>query len=393
MNIILLGPCSPQDVLTLLHADQINAAQTNLGYRGAPVSNLAIGLVRSGHVVSVVTSTPNIPENFSGPNFYLYQIQSRRRAKVKGITFFSNEVKKLTSQVNMIDADLVHAHWTYEFALAAIRSQHPHLVTIHDNPYRVLAKLPDSYRFLRLLLALKTKNRIRNATSVSEYLASDWNSNMNMKIPLTIIPNLIQAPSLSRSKNVLTLDERLFVTSVGNSSKLKNIKTLIKSWSEISGEFPNFSLVLIGSGLDSGGKLNKWAEAHTLDRQIMWLGEINRERIEAIFSQTKILVHPSLEESQGMALVEAMSFGVPVIAGEYSGAIPETLGESGLLTDVTDFRKLSVSIASLLKDTERLQQLSNLGLSRYSTNFSPDVVLSKYLEKYKSLISNSNERM
>jgi glycosyltransferase involved in cell wall biosynthesis len=104
-------------------------------------------------------------------------------------------------------------------------------------------------------------------------------------------------------------------------------------------------------------------------------------------SQMDLFLHTSIEESFGMAIVEAMAMGIPVIAGVKSGGPEWILKEGGgILTDVTNVDKVKKSLENLLQPVtykEVSLKAKKIAMSR----FSKEVVVNQYLTEYKRMLS------
>jgi glycosyltransferase involved in cell wall biosynthesis len=106
-------------------------------------------------------------------------------------------------------------------------------------------------------------------------------------------------------------------------------------------------LVLFGPGMGQGEEAEQWARERAIHADVEFRGSAPREKIlDFLENEADLMVHPSLIETHGMVLIEAMACGVPVIGGRYSGAVPWTLedGRSGFLCDVRDVSDLARTI-------------------------------------------------
>ena len=125
------------------------------GQPNAPLIGVLIGeLLRQGHKVSAFTTDPSLfPDSgivkASGDNFDFYVCPERPRAwrfnknlPGRAVNGFAYEKEQLLKAINLAQPDIIHAHWTYEFALAAIKSGLPHLITCHDAPAVILRYNP-----------------------------------------------------------------------------------------------------------------------------------------------------------------------------------------------------------------------------------------------------------
>ena len=197
MHVALVGPCSPVDVVDLLDGQDAVEAMDVPGFRGIPVSELSKGLVAAGHKVTVVTTDPALPSRtieFSGPRFRINIQRSRPRPRDYLRDLYTCERRAMGEALRGAAPDIVHAHWTYEFELAAQDSGLPHVTTARDAPWTILRNVPDAYRLARLGVALRARPGIRNLVVASPYMVAAWRRQMLYLREVTVIPNM--APSL-----------------------------------------------------------------------------------------------------------------------------------------------------------------------------------------------------
>jgi len=125
-------------------------------------------------------------------------------------------------------------------------------------------------------------------------------------------------------------------------------------------------------------------------RNVHFRGRLPQSELHGeLASSATLFLHPALEESHPMAVIEAMALGVPVIGGEQSGGIPFTLnqGRAGVLTDVTDPRRLAQALGDLLANSERCHYLSRAGWEYAWQHFREDEMIDRYLKTYGDVVS------
>jgi glycosyltransferase involved in cell wall biosynthesis len=110
-------------------------------------------------------------------------------------------------------------------------------------------------------------------------------------------------------------------------------------------------------------------------------------RIEALLAICDLFVLPSVQESFGLAALEAMASGVPVIAS-YIGGIPEVVehGVSGLLTAPDDTSGMIHNALRLLQDNELRRSFAHAARQRAETAFSEQIVLPQYRQAYETAL-------
>jgi glycosyltransferase involved in cell wall biosynthesis len=387
MRICLIGPCSPHDISRYLldfNPDEYEEVQF---YRGIPVSTLAIKLLESGNEVEIVTSAFGVFDhelNFKGPKITITIIKSTDSTRNRALTLFRDDRKRITKVLEKSKADIFHAHWTYEFALAALSTQKKVLVTAHDAPLKILFHYRDAYRFLRFLMAVIVRMRAKHLAAVSPYLADNWRRHMIWRKPVIILPNFTPVEMLPDSDPNARLNYS--VLCVSDSSKLKNVKTLIKAWKIVVSEIPQANLRLVGIGLGEGEEIHDWAKLSGLAEAIEWVGYVERTSILKELSSATVLCHPSLEESHSLVLVESLAMGLPIIGGKNSGAVPWTLGDAGLLVDVKSEIEIADALIQLLLNLELRSKFSELAHLRSTSIFSEEITLPRYIRAYKDIL-------
>ena len=95
---------------------------------------------------------------------------------------------------------------------------------------------------------------------------------------------------------------------------------------------------MFGFDQETNGPAHQWAKANNIDQNMIFHGPTASNELLDFLHQSTLLLHPALEECCPLSLIEAMSFGLPVVGGDKSGGVPWVLdfGKAGLLADVTN---------------------------------------------------------
>jgi len=170
-----------------------------------------------------------------------------------------------------------------------------------------------------------------------------------------------QAESVCRRYG-LKPDYVLFVSAL---YPYKNIETLMHAYSRLGIEGRATSdLVILGRDTDSQlPKLQALAGRLGIKENTRFLGFIEKEEMPYFYSAARVFVFPSLVETFGKPLIEAMQCGVPVVASN-SSVIPEVVGDAGLLVNPLDSAEMSTAIARVASDETLRQQLISRGVVR-----------------------------
>ena len=363
-------------------------AEEFAGFRGIPVSDLARGLILSGHEVAIVTSAVDLQRSveFDGPSLHLVVVPSRSRARERALDLYAAERRAIGSAARAIEADVIHAHWTYEFAWAALDDGRPTIVTAHDAPLTILRHYRNRYRAVRAVMAGIVRAKVRHLTAVSPYLAERWRRQMLYRRPIAVIPNALPAgvasiPDEQTSRPLVVLD-------IADSSRHKNSVGLLRAFAIARRTVPQAQLRLVGPGLGSDDAIAESARARGLDVGVTFVGPVDRTGVRDELNRASLLAHSSLEESFGLVLIEAMAAGVPVLAGHRSGGVPWVLdeGRAGVLVDVRDPDRFGAAIADMLVNPDRPRHLREVALRRVEEEFGLAHVTSLYQHVYERVI-------
>ncbi|HEV8539741.1 MAG TPA: glycosyltransferase family 1 protein [Nitrospiraceae bacterium] len=158
-----------------------------------------------------------------------------------------------------------------------------------------------------------------------------------------------------------------YLLTIGNFLPHKNLVRLVKAYAALDPALRSrYQLVLAGNGVLKRGlerEASQLLQDGRLTGQIMFPGWIDPGDLPSLYSGSTVFVLPSLEEGFGLPALEAMACGVPVAASRRA-AIPEVVGEAGLLFDAEDVGAIARSLAMLLTDTELRHDLAQRGLKR-----------------------------
>jgi L-malate glycosyltransferase len=380
MHIGIAGPATPSELSAYLHP----SSRIGLpGMGGTPVNILVSTLLELGHRVTLATLDPTLRSDQSarleGPNLTIEIGPYRPRHRARD--FFAVERQNLSQALLRQQPEAISAHWSYEFALAAVDTGIPTLVTVRDVPRQIFRHQPSPYRLVRWWLHRRVLSRADQLAFNSPY------TQQMLGYPRgndgIVLPNSIPDRQWHLNDRGVPNPEAPKMVSVNNGfSGWKNVGSLIDAFSRIHNERSGARLQLIGSAHEPAGAAARWANEKGLAAGIEFVGPLDYEQTLQRIRAADVLVHPSLEESFGYTLIEAASVGVPVIAGIESGAVPWVLGEgkSGVLVDVKSPKVIASAVLALVDDPERWSRLRQAAFEGGKERFSSSVVAGRYVE-------------
>jgi glycosyltransferase involved in cell wall biosynthesis len=395
MHVALTGPIAGDDVRAYLRP---GTAGVPKGYTGAPLTGILIGeLLRLGHRVTAVTTDSDLPAaggsmRLEGPNFSFVACPSRPRAwRPNGVSpgrvmdLFASERRLVSDAIGAAAPDIVHAHWSYEFALAALDLPLPHLITCHDSPAVVLRYTRSPYRALRWLMARRVFQNGREFSAVSDYLARELAPALGHLCQ--VIPNPVAAQVLALGRPRAAPVSRRVAMVCNGWDRRKNPEPALRAFALWRATEPTAELHVFGADFGPGETAQRWAEAELLASGVRFHGRLPHDRLVTALADMDALLHPALEESFGVVLAEAMALGLPVVAGESSGAVPWVLGAGtavavppGVLIDVGSPQTMRDALNTVFDNN--YAKRSAAGMVRARDRFSPASVIAEYLRRY-----------
>ena len=394
MRVALAGPVRVETLLPWLHVDDDERRRVaSLRASASPVTELAVGLLERGHELVVVSLDPAVADEvvLRGPRLRVRVGPYRARGRARDA--FKEERAYVREALRAERPELVHAHWHYEYALGALASGRPTLTTVRDwAPTIWRLQRPKHYLTVRLGMATFALLRGQHFTVASPYMqqrVQRWS-----RRPVTVIPNAVPDGAFAVRERPPDLAAPLLLAVNQGFSHRKNVKTLLQAFATVRAERPTARLVLGGTRYGPGEPAHQWAAASGLDAGVDFRGELDHGQITRLMREADLFVHPSLEESFGMVLVEAMAQGLPVVAGRRSGAVPWVLGEgrAGVLCDVTSADALANAILRPLADPGAWAQLSAAGFAEAQDRFRLPAVVGQYEAAYERVLDASGRQ-
>jgi glycosyltransferase involved in cell wall biosynthesis len=155
-----------------------------------------------------------------------------------------------------------------------------------------------------------------------------------------------------------------YVLYVGNFNPHKNIPRLIRAFGMLPGAVRSrHSLVLAGGYGDGRPELARLADSLGLTDRVVFSGRIDDADLPALYAEAAAYVTPSLEEGFGATVLEAMACGAPVISSNRA-ALPEVVGDGGLLFDAEQEAELAAVLGRVLTDAPLAADLRRRALAR-----------------------------
>jgi N-acetyl-alpha-D-glucosaminyl L-malate synthase BshA len=219
-------------------------------------------------------------------------------------------------------------------------------------------------------------------------LKRDTFENFTIEKDIEVIYNFINLERFNKIekphfRKLVAEDNERVLIHVSNFRKVKRVQDVIKMHSILSKKLTS-KLLLVGDGPERNS-CEELCRSLGLCEQVKFLGK--QEMIEELYAISDLFILPSESESFGLAALEAMACGVPVISTN-AGGLPELIieGKNGFMSDIGDVESMAENALKILLTDESLDQFKKNAFES-SKQFNIDLILPKY-EKYYLKVLN-----
>ncbi len=288
--------------------------------------------------------------------------------------------------------DLLHVHYAIPHASSAYLAKQmlkdkldlKVVTTLHGTDITLVGLEPS---FLPLVkFSIEESDGV---TAVSRFLKEKTITNYEIQKDIEVIPNFVDTEIFKPSeccgfrKHVAPHNEKVLVHT-SNFRQVKRVPDTLKIFAKVLEELPA-KLVLVGDGPDR-------SECERLCRQlgicdnVKFLGK--QDGLVEILNAADIFLIPSQSESFGLAALEAMACGLPVISSSVGG-LPELVrhNETGYIAEIGDIDRMAKYTIDLLTNERKYKLFSSNARERAVTMFDKSIVIPQYEEYYKKFLN------
>jgi N-acetyl-alpha-D-glucosaminyl L-malate synthase BshA len=293
------------------------------------------------------------------------------------------------------DLDLVHAHYAVPHATAAylatqiLRSETDSygvrtVTTLHGTDITLVGSDPSYRRVVAFSI-----EQSHGVTAVSQSLRQDTIQSLGIRRDIRVIPNFLDCDEYRR-RDARALRTRLspdgwpIVIHVSNFRPVKRLDTVIDVFASVRARTPA-KLVLVGDGPDRE-LARQQARAHNVAQDVVVAGE-QYDLVEWLSAADAFLL-PSAQESFGMAALEAMGCGVPVVASRIGG-LPELIqdGETGYLCEPEDVEGMASRLLALVTDRAIHDRIADAAMAIATSKYCSNSIVPLYEDYYREVLS------
>ena len=363
------------------------------GGSGVVGTELGKALAAKGHEIHFITYSQPVRLGSFRENIFYHEVTINDYPLFDYAPYEVALTSKMVDVVDYEKLDLLHVHYAIPHASAAFMAKQilkskgifiPFVTTLHGTDITLVGRDPSFEPVISFCI-----NESDAVTAVSESLKSDTLKLFHTDRQIDVIPNFIaNAETLVRSANIRSKyapDGEYILCHISNFRKVKRVEDVVQVFNLVRKNI-KAKLILAGDGPERYS-VERLVRELELCEDVIFLGKIRDTQV--VLSHADLFLLPSETESFGLAALEAMAVGVPVISSN-TGGIPEVNvhNETGFLSEVGDVQDMAKNALSLLETPEQLELFKQQALNR-SRDFDIQSILPLYETVYNRVIANT----
>lgn len=369
------------------------------GGSGVVATELGKALAERGHQVHFITYA--MPFRLDGyhNNVFYHEVEMPNYPLFEFQLYTLALASKMVDVIRYENLDILHVHYAIPHATSAYLAKQivkkerdiKVVTTLHGTDITLIGLEPS---FLPLVkFAIEESDAV---TSVSRFLREKTLTNFNIKNKdIDVIPNFIDTNFYKRCtdcdvRRQYAPNGEKILMHISNFRPVKRVTDTVRVLYEVLKSVPT-KLILVGDGPERSDA-ERLSRELGISEHVRFLGK--QTGLPQILSAADVFLLPSQSESFGLAALEAMSCGVPVVATS-SGGIPEVIahGETGYIAEIGDTERMAKYTIELLTNEKKHARFAEASRRRAVEEFETKLLLPDYEKLYERVLAmpaNSN---
>lgn len=363
------------------------------GGSGVVATELGIALAKKGHDVHFITYRQPVRLDMLIPNIHFHEVSVPEYPLFQYQPYELALSSKLVRIIKKFDIQVLHVHYAIPHAYAGYMAQQmlaqegihiPMVTTLHGTDITLVGNHPQYKPAVTFSI-----NQSNAVTSVSQNLKEDTLRLFEISDDkIQVVPNFIDVSKsndkeVECQRHIMAKPNERIITHISNFRPVKRINDVVKVFKGITEHIPA-KLMMVGDGPLQNDARQQCKELG-IEEQVIFVG--NSNEIDKILCFSDLFLLPSERESFGLAALEAMMHGVPVISSN-SGGIPEVNkhGFSGFLSDVGNVSDMVTNAVKIL-GTDTSLALFKENSKEQAAIFDINKIVPVYEEIYEKVLA------
>lgn len=331
------------------------------GGSGVVATELGTELAQRGHEIHFITYKQPVKLELLANHIHFHEVHVPEYPLFKYQPYELALSSKLVDVVKQFGIEVLHVHYAIPHAYAGYMAKKmlaeegmylPMVTTLHGTDITLVGNHP----FYKPAVTFSI-NKSDVVTSVSQSLKEDTLRLFDIKTSIEVVPNFINLEKHDKSnftdcqREIMAENDEFIITHVSNFRKVKRIEDVVKIFYNIQKTVPA-KLMMVGEGPEKE-PAEELCQQLGIEDKVIFFG--NSDEVDKILCFTDLFLLPSEKESFGLAALEAMACGVPIISTN-TGGLPEVniSGVSGFLSDVGNIDEMTQNALKILEKDETL---------------------------------------
>ncbi len=362
------------------------------GGSGVIATELGKALAQRGHQIHFISYALPFRLTSFVENVFFHEVEMSNYPLFEFPLYTLALASKMVEVVEFEDLDLLHVHYAIPHASSAYLAKNmlkkkkdvKIITTLHGTDITLVGLEPS---FLPLVkFSIEESDGV---TAVSRFLKEKTLTNYYIEKDIEVIPNFIDTELFKPTeacnfrKHIAPAGEKILVHT-SNFRQVKRVPDTIKILEQVIKEVPT-KLILVGDGPDR-------FECERLTRQLNLMDHVKflgkQEGLVEILNSADIFLIPSQSESFGLAALEAMSCGKPVVSSSVGG-LSELIkhNETGFIAEFGDVDRMAKYVVDLLTNEKKYEAFSKNSRDRALNKFDKSKVIPIYEEFYNHILN------
>ena len=361
------------------------------GGSGVVASELALQLATSGHAVHIISyATPFRLREFH-PNILIHEVEVAAYPLFKYPPYALGLATKMAEVAMEYKLDIIHAHYAVPHATSAYLARQilaPQkikiITTLHGTDITLVGADKSFHRVIKFSI-----EHSDGVTAVSDYLRKRTCQEFGIGKDIQVIHNFVDIhrgdqPTTICKRSQYAPDGEFILMHASNFRPVKRVTDVVRIFDRVRSAVPA-KLLLVGEGPDRL-LVQQVVNELGIREHVHFLGQA--DFIDNLLKCADVFLLPSEQESFGLAALEAMNCGVPVV-GAQIGGIPEVVedGKTGFLFPVGEIGLMANAVIDLLKNPETLVRFRKNARRRAVEKFGIEVIMPQWMAFYEKVIA------
>ena len=363
------------------------------GGSGAVATELGIRLAARGHEVHFISYDQPFRLGHFRERVYFHEVEMEHYPLFEHPPYSLALAVAIHETALKEELDLVHVHYAIPHAtsawiareMLAAERELPVVTTLHGTDITLTGLHPSFHSIVRFSI-----ERSQGITAVSRYLREETVRNFGVaEERIEVIPNFIDTELYRPGRepchrSTLAPAGEKILMHVSNFRPVKRVTDVVEIFHRVRRRVPA-RLILVGDGPERPRAVERVEELGLADH-VVFLGK--HASVDELLSCCDLFLLPSQSESFGLAALEAMACGAPVIASD-AGGLPEVVphGEAGFLFPPGDVEAMADAAIELLSDDERRRAVGRAAREVARARFDSERIVPIYEDHYRRVLA------